>query len=167
VHIGGVRLTGMNILTAILVPVLVAALALFMRYSVYGKQIRAAANNQDAARLCGISVSRVSALTWALAGAFSAVSAILQAPNQATFNIASLGPYLLMLTLGAAAFGAFVSLPAALGGGVVLGLISQIVSAQTSNASEAEVAVFITILLVVLVRGRAIGRVFALSGGVA
>ena len=40
VHIGGVRLTGMNILTAILVPVLVAALALFMRYSVYGKQIR-------------------------------------------------------------------------------------------------------------------------------
>src|SRR3989442_8035130 len=65
VHIGGVTLTGMNILTAILVPILVAVLALFMRYSVYGKQIRAVANNPDSARLCGISASRVSAVTCA------------------------------------------------------------------------------------------------------
>src|SRR3954451_15818760 len=85
VHIVGVRLTGMNILTAIIVPILVVGLALFMRYSVWGKQIRATANNRDAARLCGISVSRVSALTWGLAGTFAAVSAVLQAPNQATF----------------------------------------------------------------------------------
>jgi ABC-type branched-subunit amino acid transport system ATPase component/ABC-type branched-subunit amino acid transport system permease subunit len=167
VRIGHVVLSGMAILTAVLVPVLVGGLAVFLRYSTLGRGIRAAANNPDAARLCGISVSQVSAITWALAGALSAVSAVLQAPTQPSFNIASLGPYLLMLTLGAAAFGAFVSLPAALGGGILLGLISQVVSARTSNASEAELAVFITILLVVLVRGRAIGRVFALSGGVA
>jgi ABC-type branched-subunit amino acid transport system ATPase component/ABC-type branched-subunit amino acid transport system permease subunit len=164
VRIGGVTLTGMNILTAILVPLLVTALALFLRYSIQGKQIRAAANNPDAARLCGISVSRVSALTWALAGAFSGVSAVLQAPNQASFNAASLGPYLLMLTLGAAAFGAFTSLPGALAGGVCLGLVSQIVSAETSSATTAELWVFGVILLVVFLRGRAIARVFELSG---
>ena len=167
VVIGQVVLTGMSILTAVLVPLLIIGLALFLRYTTLGKGIRAAANNPDAARLCGISVSRVSAVTWGLAGALSAVSAILQAPTQASFNLPSLGPYLLFLTLGAAAFGAFVSLPAALGGGILLGLISQFVSAETSNASEAELAVFVTILLVVLVRGRAIGRVFALTGGVA
>jgi ABC-type branched-subunit amino acid transport system ATPase component/ABC-type branched-subunit amino acid transport system permease subunit len=164
VRLGGVTLTGMNIVTAILVPLLVAGLALFMRYSVYGKQIRAAANNPDAARLCGISVSRVSALTWAMAGAFSGVSAVLQAPNQASFNVASLGPYLLMLTLGAAAFGAFTSLPGALGGGLLLGIVSQIVSSETSSAAKAELGVFVLILLIVFVRGRASGRVFELSG---
>jgi ABC-type branched-subunit amino acid transport system ATPase component/ABC-type branched-subunit amino acid transport system permease subunit len=167
VHIGGVVLSGMYILTAILVPILVIALALFMRYSVLGKQIRAAASNPDAARLCGISVTRVSAVTWGLAGAFAAVSAILAAPNQASFNDASFGPYLLMLTLGAAALGAFVSLPMALVGGLLIGLVNQLVLAQTSSASDAELAVYGLIILIVLVRGRAIGQVFDLGGSVA
>jgi ABC-type branched-subunit amino acid transport system ATPase component/ABC-type branched-subunit amino acid transport system permease subunit len=164
VRIGGVALTGMNILTAILVPALVAALALFMRYSVYGKQIRAAANNPDAARLCGISVTGVSTLTWALAGAFAGLSAVLQAPNQASFNVASLGPFLLMMTLGAAAFGAFTSLPGALAGGLLLALVGQIVSAETSSATTSLLWVFVTILVIVFVRGKAIARVFEVSG---
>jgi len=164
VRIGGVTLTGMNILTAILVPALVVALAVFMRYSVYGKQIRAAANNPDAARLCGISVSKVSTLTWAFAGAFSGLSAVVQAPNQASFNVASLGPYLLMLTLGAAAFGAFTSLPGALAGGLLLAMVGQFVSAETSSATTALLWVFVTILVIVFVRGRAIAQVFELSG---
>jgi len=165
-RIGGVVLSGMSILIAVLVPVLVLALAAFLRYTMLGKSIRAAANNPDAARLCGISVSKVSALTWGIAGGLAAVTAVLQAPTQPSFNIAALGPYLLMLTLGAAAFGAFVSIPWALGGGVVLGLVGQFVSAQTSNGSDSELAVFAAVMLVVLVRGRAIGKVFALSGGV-
>src|SRR5438874_8329601 len=69
-----------------------------------------------------------------------------------------------MVTLGAAAFGAFVSLPLALAGGLLLGLVSQLVSATTSNASMAELAVFLVIMAIVLVRGRAIGRVFETSG---
>ena len=163
-HIGGVVLSGMAVLTAVVVPILVVGLALFLRYSVLGKQIRAAANNPEAARLCGISVRRASAVSWALAGALSAVSAVLQAPNQATFNSSALGPYLLMLTLGAAAVGAFVSLPAALGGGIGLGVLLQVVTSETSSAAKGEVAAFAVILAVVLVRGRAIGRAFATSG---
>src|SRR4051795_11568069 len=163
-RVGGVVLSGMWLLTAILVPLLVVSLAAFMRYSVLGKQIRAAANNADAARLCGISINRVSAVTWGVAGAFSAVSAVLTAPTQPGFNFGELGPYLLMLTLGAAAFGAFVSIPGALAGGLVIGLVSQIVSATTSSGSEDELAGFVPILAIIFVRGRAIGQVFALSG---
>ncbi len=165
ITIGDVVLTGMSVLTAVLVPALVLGLALFLRFTTLGKSIRAAASNPDVARLCGISVSRVSAVTWALAGALSAVSAVLQAPTQPSFNVAMLGPYLLMLTLGAAAFGAFVSLPAALVGGLALGVLSAIVSAETSNAAAAEVTVFVAILLVVLVRGKAIAHAFSFAGG--
>lgn len=166
VHIGGVVLNGMAVLTAILVPVVVVVLAVFMRYSITGKQIRAAANNRDAARLCGIPIGRVSAITWAIAGACAATSAVLSAPTQPNFNYASFGPYLLMVTLGAAALGAFVSLPLALVGGLILGVVGQVVSAHTSNGSDGELAVFIAILLIVLVRGKAIGRVFDLAGTV-
>ncbi len=164
VEVGGVLLNGMWILTAVLVPLLVIGLAVFMRYSVLGKQIRAAANNPDAARLSGISVSRVSVISWVLAGGLSAIAAVLVAPTQANFNVAALGPYLLMVTLGAAALGAFVSLPAALGGGVLLGLISQIVGATTSNGTDGELAVFAAVMLIVFVRGRAIGQAFAVAG---
>jgi ABC-type branched-subunit amino acid transport system ATPase component/ABC-type branched-subunit amino acid transport system permease subunit len=167
VSVGGVVLTGMSVLTAILVPVLVIALALFMRYSLLGKQVRAAANNPDAARLCGIPIRRVSAITWGIAGACAAVSAVLTAPDQPSFNYASFGPYLLMLTLGAAALGAFQSLPLALAGGLLLGLVNQLVTAETSNGADAEVVVFLVILAIVLVRGKAIAKVFDLSGAVA
>lgn len=165
-RLGGVTFTAMNVLTALLVPAIVVALALFMRYTVYGKQIRAAASNPDTARLCGISVPRVNAMAWAIAGGLSAVSAVLQAPNQASFNVASLGPYLLMVTLGAAAFGGFVSIPGALTGGLVLGLIGQVVSAETLSATSAELAVFVAILGLVLARGRAIAHAFDLSGAI-
>src|SRR5206468_2652002 len=157
-------LSAIAMLTLVLVPAVLVALTVFLRRSSLGKQIRAAASNGDAARLCGISVDRTSAFTWALAGLLSAVSAVLQAPTQPSFNVASLGPHLLMLTLGAAAFGAFVSLPAAFGGGLVLGLIRQVVSAETSSAAKADVAAFVAILAIVLIRGPAIGRVFASSG---
>jgi ABC-type branched-subunit amino acid transport system ATPase component/ABC-type branched-subunit amino acid transport system permease subunit len=163
-RIGGVVLSGMAVLTALLVPAVVAGLALFMRRSVLGRQIRAAASNVEAARLCGISVRRVSAISWALAGSLSAISAVLQAPNQSTFNFSALGPYLLMLTLGAAAVGAFVSLPAALAGGVGLGLLVQVVTAETSSGAKGELAAFLAILVIVFVRGRALGRAFTLTG---
>jgi ABC-type branched-subunit amino acid transport system ATPase component/ABC-type branched-subunit amino acid transport system permease subunit len=165
VEVAQVTLTGTYVLTAVIVPILVAVLAVFMRRTLLGKQIRAAASNPDAARLCGVPVERVSAVTWTIAGGLSAVSAVLQAPTQPSFNVASLGPNLLMLTLGAAAFGAFVSISGALVGGILLGLARQLVSAATSSAPNAELATFVLILLVVLARGRSIGRAFETAAG--
>ena len=126
-EVGGVVLSGMAVLTLIAVPLLLVMLTVFLEFTSLGKQVRAAASNPDAARLCGISVNRVSLIIWGLAGGLSAISAILSGPTTTTFNAEAAGPYLLMLTMGAAAIGAFVSIPAAVGGGVALGLIYQIV----------------------------------------
>jgi ABC-type branched-subunit amino acid transport system ATPase component/ABC-type branched-subunit amino acid transport system permease subunit len=164
--VGGVVLSGADVLTIILVPLLVVALGLFLRYSLLGKTIRAAASNHDAARLSGISTRRVSLATWAIAGAISAIAGILQAPTQPVFNAAALGPYLLLLSLGAAALGAFVSLPLALVGGVLIGVVDQLVMAGTSNTGDGELAVFGLIVIIVLARGSAIGRVFSAGGAV-
>lgn len=163
-EIGDVVLSGMAVLTVIAVPLLLVVLTVFLGYTSLGKQVRAAAGNPDAARLCGISVNRVSLIIWGIAGGLSAISAILSGPTTTTFNAEAAGPYLLMLSMGAAAIGAFVSIPAAVGGGVALGLIYQIVSAETTNAGTAELAVFGAILLIILLRGRAIAKVFTIEG---
>jgi ABC-type branched-subunit amino acid transport system ATPase component/ABC-type branched-subunit amino acid transport system permease subunit len=164
-EVGGVVLGGMDVLTLLLVPTLIVGLAAFLRFSSMGKQIRAAANNPDAARLCGVSVRRVSAVTWAAAGGLATVSAVLAAPGQATFQAASLGPQLLLFTLGAAALGAFVSLPIALVGGLVIGMVGQVVTGITSSSSDGLLATFVVILLFIVVRAKPIAKVFAQAGG--
>src|SRR5207248_2753253 len=66
-RIFGTDLTGQHIMILALAPLTVAALVLFLRWTSLGKGIRAAASNPDAARLCGISVNRVNAITWGIA----------------------------------------------------------------------------------------------------
>ncbi|HZP16038.1 MAG TPA: branched-chain amino acid ABC transporter permease, partial [Nocardioides sp.] len=114
VHLGGVVLTGADIFAAAAVPVIVVALAVFLRSTALGRSIRAAASNPDEARLCGISTDRVSMVTWALAGGLSALTAIISAPNLSVTASAALGPNLLFLGLGAAALAAFSSISLAL-----------------------------------------------------
>jgi ABC-type branched-subunit amino acid transport system ATPase component/ABC-type branched-subunit amino acid transport system permease subunit len=161
---GGVVFGGQYVLILILVPVLVAAIAVFLRFTVMGKMIRAAAVNPDAARLCGISPSRVSAVTWGIAGALSAVSAILQAPSESSFSATALGPDQLFVALGAAAFGAFSSIPQALLGGLTLGVVEQLTIGVTSNDGTARLVMFAVVLLVVLVRGGGVSGAFAARG---
>jgi ABC-type branched-subunit amino acid transport system ATPase component/ABC-type branched-subunit amino acid transport system permease subunit len=163
-EIGGVRLSGMSVLTLVVVPALLLLLTGFLGYTSLGRQIRAAANNPDAARLCGVSIDRVSLLTWGVAGGLSAAAAILSGPSTAGFSLGSIGPNLLMYTMGAAAVGAFVSIPAAVGGGVFLGIAYQLVAAETSSGGKAQLAVFGLILLIVFARGKGIAKVFAVAG---
>jgi ABC-type branched-subunit amino acid transport system ATPase component/ABC-type branched-subunit amino acid transport system permease subunit len=152
----GGDLTGQHVLILVVVPLAVGAVAAFLRWTLLGKSIRAAASNADAARLCGISVDRINAITWAIAGGLSAVTAILLAPSQSVFDAGALGPGLLLRALGAAALGGFVSVPAAVVGGVGLGVIEQVTLSVTNRGSTAELAVFITVMAVLFLRGRQI-----------
>ena len=168
VTIGNVVLNGADLLICILAPLVIAALTGFLRFSMLGKKVRAAASNADAARLAGVSTSRVSLLMWGIAGGLSAITAVLLAPSQGTFNAATLGPTLLLLALGAATFGAFTSIPLTLAGGVALGVIQQITLQVTGKQGDAQVVLVLVILAVVVIRGRAIGAAFSVtSAGVA
>lgn len=169
VRLGGVTLTTPEVLIVVLVPVMVAGLAVFLRHTLTGKMIRGAASNQEAARLCGVSVDHVSRVTWGLAGGLSALTAVLLAPSQASFDAAQLGPELLLRALGAAAVGGFVSVPAACAGGLVLGLVEQYTQYVTHSGADALLAVFVAILAVFVLRARtinaaAVGQVEAPGG---
>lgn len=64
IDLGSFVMRGEHVLILVLVPVAVAGLAAFLRFTVWGKAIRASASNPDAARLCGIPVARAGAVAW-------------------------------------------------------------------------------------------------------
>ncbi|MHB8661639.1 MAG: ABC transporter permease subunit [Acidimicrobiales bacterium] len=162
----GVVLGGQYVLVLILVPVMVAALAAFLKYTTMGRMIRAAASNPDAARLAGVSIRKVSMVTWGVAGALAAVTAVLQAPSQPSFDASALGPDLLLRALGAAAAGGFVSIPAALVGGLGLGVVEQLTLYWTHSGGQADFAVFAVILAIVFARGKVISAAVKTVGAV-
>ncbi len=119
-----IRIRSAQLLVLIVVPVIVAVLALFLERTKYGTAIRASAENPDAARLSAISTKAMSTAVWTIAGLLSAITAVLVAPlkGQGTvIEAATLGPGLLLRALAAALIARMHSLPVALLAGAVIG----------------------------------------------
>jgi branched-chain amino acid transport system permease protein len=132
------------------------ALALFLRRTDFGLGILAASQDPAATRLVGVRVARVSAFTWTLAGAISAVAALLIEPTIGIFA-AGFMTGLFVRGLAAALLGGLTSLPGAFIGGVVVGLVEAVVGrefVQSTFPGMQSVSVMIVIVLVLLVRPR-------------
>ena len=155
--VGGLYVSPSYVAMAVLVPVAVAGLGLFLARTRYGLGIRAAAENPDAARLSGLSTSRMSSLAWGIAGALSALTAILVIPTQGAAAAASFGPSLLLRALAAAVVARLTSIPVAMVAGTVLGILESLVSANTSSFGVVDVVLFLVILTTAVIqapRGR-------------
>ena len=147
---GGVVL-GLDELTVIAVTIaLTGLLFVFFRQTKLGIAMQASSQNQLAAYYMGIPVKRIHGLTWALAGAIAAVAGILFAskgsidPNTGLLGIKA---------FAAAVIGGFGSLPGALAGGLIVGLIEPF-AARYVAAGYSQIAPYAVMLLVLLVRPR-------------
>lgn len=145
---GGVVL-GLDEITVIAVTiVLTGLLFVFFRRTRLGVAMQASSQNQLAAYYMGISVKRIHGLAWALAGATAAVAGILFASK------GSIDPntgFLGIKAFAAAVIGGFGSLPGALAGGLVVGLIEQL-AARYVAAGYSQIAPYAVMLIVLLVR---------------
>lgn len=118
---GTLVLTRLNAVILVVTLVLMVVLYLFFRFSLTGTAMRAVAQNRLAARLMGISVDRINALGWGLGTALGAVTGLLIAPlNYLDPNM--MGDVALK-AFAAAVLGGFTSLPGAVLGGLILGVI--------------------------------------------
>ncbi|MGW0808229.1 ABC transporter permease subunit [Nonomuraea sp. NPDC002799] len=156
--VGDLRVTEAYSGMLFLSPLVVLAIALFLKRSRFGLAIRAAAANPEAARMSGIFASRMSTLAWAIAGSLSAFTAILTAPTQGFVGAESFGPALLLRALTAAVIGRMQSLPIALASGVGLGILEQLLLWNYPQSGLVEVAMFLIILVALLVQRRREGR---------
>ncbi len=101
--------------------IIMGVLHLFLTYSKLGKSIRAAAQNREAARIVGIEIGRVYALTFAICIAITGAAGMLISPTQSVFPF--MGPPLTLKAFAITAMSGLGSIPGALLGGLVLGLI--------------------------------------------
>ena len=146
--------------TGILVfaPLVVIALAVFLRRSAFGLALRAAAANPEAARMAGVFAGRMSTLAWAIAGALSTFTAILILPTVGAAGGSSFGPGLLLRALVGAVLARMTNLPGALAGGVALGVIEGLLFANYPRGAVIEVVLFAIILVALLLQARDGGR---------
>jgi ABC-type branched-subunit amino acid transport system ATPase component/ABC-type branched-subunit amino acid transport system permease subunit len=158
-QIGSLVIRGEQVLVLISVPILVAVLWYLLNHTKFGLGVRAAADNPNSASLSGIRVRAVSTQVWILAGVLSAIAAVLASPvlNLRSGSIGdNLGPGLLLPTLAAALFGGMVSFPLAMVGGLVMGVIYFVVTANTPlDPGTTTLVIFVVLVILVLFRARA------------
>lgn len=150
--VGALRLTRDYTATLIIAPVVVALLAMFLGRTRSGLRVRATAANRDAARLAGIPAGLTSRTVWACAGVLAAMTAILAAPSKGPGFAAALGPGLLLRGLAPALVAKMRSLPAALAGGVVLGVIEQVVFWNQRSTRNVDAILFVVVLVALLLQ---------------
>ena len=105
--------------------VLTVALAAFFRYTHLGVAIRSVADDRDVSRLLGINVNVVSAVSWVLGAVLAGIAGILLSPLISLDLEVLTG--LIVFGFVASLLGGFRSLPGTLLGGIVLGVIEQVI----------------------------------------
>jgi len=151
-----VRLLGATILPQTLwilalTFVAIVLLVLFFRKTTLGLAMRAVAANEQAAKVVGLNVGRVKAMSFALAGALGGLAGCLVTPI--TTLAYDVGVLLGLKGFAAAILGGFGSFPGAVVGGIMLGLLESLGAGYLSSAYK-DVVAFVVLLLVLFVRPR-------------
>ena len=135
---------------------LMAALWVLFTRTRLGRAMRAVAQNQRAARLMGISVERVYSASWVLAAVVGAIAGVLIAP--VIFLSSKMGIVVINGFI-AAVLGGFGSMPGAVVGGMLLGVIENLAPLYLPSSIKHSVP-FIMLIVILLIRpGGVVGRV--------
>ena len=164
-ELGPVIITGDHLLVAGVVPIVVGALAWFLRRSLAGTAIRAASENADRARLLGVPVRNLTTLVWTLAGALAALTFVLRAPFLGATPAAIAGPAVLLPALAAAVVARMESMPVAFLAAVVLGVVDQLVRWNTTSPELIDVVLLAVIIGALLLRRSSGSRAHDADGG--
>jgi branched-chain amino acid transport system permease protein len=125
-------------------------LYVFFRYTTLGLAMRAAAQNPASSRLCGIRVGWMLALGWGLAAMVGAVAGMMVAPK--VFLDPNMMAGILIYAFASATLGGFTSPGGAVVGGLLVGVIENLVGTYVSFiGTELKLTVALALILIVLV----------------
>ena len=143
---------GDHILMLAVAPVVLAALGWFLLRTDAGRAVRAAAENRDRALLLGVPVPRLQTIVWAVAGGLSTVTFVSKAPFTGVVPDALVGATAILPGLAVAVLARFQSLPAALWGGIALGIAEWTIRWNVTAESVFDVTFLVVILVGLLLR---------------
>ena len=153
----GVNVSPDSALTILVSVAMIIIFTLILRHTQAGRALRAASQNQTVAKLMGISISRSFALAWGMGSLAGAVAGLLVAPIL-FLDVNMMGP-LLIKGFAGAVLGGLSSLGGVFIGGLLLGVVENLMGAYVSG-SFSEALSFILIIVVLIVAPEGIfGRV--------
>lgn len=150
VTIAGIQVSAQSLAVLVLSLVLMMVLELFLRWTAWGRAVRAVAHDPDLAALAGIPVRRVVVVSFAASGVLAGIAGVMLAQISGTVDPA-FGFNLMVLGFVAAVFGGIGSTLGALVGGLALGVIEKLVGGFVSTAFEHAMA-FAILMLVLATR---------------
>ncbi len=154
--LGDVVVTADNLIIGGTVLGLLAALAVLFHLTPTGKLIQAVFQSQRGAALIGLDVDAVHALMWGAGAALGALGGVLLAPI--TLLYPDMGVWVLVRGFAAMTLGGFGSLPGAVVGGLLLGVMELVLGAYVSTAFI-DISAYVVTIAVLLVRpGGLLGR---------
>lgn len=148
IFIGDVVLQRQDVAIIAATVVVMAALIVFFGWTATGKALRATSLNPRAAALIGIPVRSMRMIAWGLAAGLAGLAGILLSPK--LLMTPDMGN-VVMLAFAAAIIGGFSSLAGCVIGGVVLGVVQNLVGVLYSPQAMS-VTPFVVIMLVLVLR---------------
>ena len=147
---GQLVVTGETLVTIVTSAVIMVALTLFVNKTKVGHAMQAVSEDKGAAQLMGINVNATISLTFAIGSALAAVAGVLLCSAYPTL-MPTTGAMPGIKAFVAAVFGGIGSIPGAMLGGVLLGIIESLSKAYISS-QMADAIVFGVLIIVLLVR---------------
>jgi branched-subunit amino acid ABC-type transport system permease component len=154
IHLGAMVFTTTELITIGIAVGAMLAIHVGLRFTRLGKAMRAVATNPLLARACGIRTHRVVNVAWFLSGVLAGMAGVTLFIDTATFS-ATTGTEFLVIIIAAAVLGGVGHAYGAMLGALVVGIVSE-VTAALINPSLKEIAAFLLLVVVLLVRPRGI-----------
>ena len=147
---GKIVITGEVLLTVAVCILVMVGLTLFTGKTRTGKAMRAVSEDRDAAQLMGINVNRTISLTFAIGSALAAIAGVLLCSTVPTLQPTT-GSMPGIRAFTAAVFGGIGSIPGAMLGGILLGIIETFSKAYLSTQFS-DAIVFSVLIIILLVK---------------
>ena len=148
VEISGIFISALDLLTLVVALVLMLILFLFFRFSKLGVAMKATQQNEDAARLMGIKTNRIRMMSWGISSLVGTVAGLLVAP-------VIMEPYMMwdpmLKGFAGAVVGGMTSLPGAVFGAYIVGIVEHLFGGYVSMEFKSVVA-FAVIVLVLCIK---------------
>lgn len=147
---GQLTIKGITIVTIVACIVIMAGLTFFVRKTKPGRAMQAVSEDRDAAQLMGVNVNATISLTFAIGSGLAAIAGLLLCSAYPTLT-----PYTGAMpgikAFVAAVFGGIGSIPGAMVGGILLGVI-EIFGRAYISSQVADAIVFAVLIIVLLVK---------------